>query len=141
MEAPGYTRADLLSAFSYGTYEVKYWIQVTIDSLRMLVTGQIGVDQLSGPVGIVDVVDDAYQQSRSYGVLVVMAQMLNLAILLSAKLRGDEPAAAAGAGRRTAGISLRGSSAKEKGSAGKGRICAFCRDRASYDPDGGCNVQ
>ena len=46
----GYTRADLLSAFSYGTYEVKYWIQVTIDSLRMLVTGQIGVDQLSGPV-------------------------------------------------------------------------------------------
>lgn len=82
----GYTRADLLSAFSYGTYEVKYWIQVTIDSLRMLVTGQIGVDQLSGPVGIVDVVDDAYQQSRSYGVLVVMAQMLNLAILLSANL-------------------------------------------------------
>ena len=82
----GYTRADLLSAFSYGTYEVKYWIQVTIDSLRMLVTGQIGVDQLSGPVGIVDVVDDAYQQSRSYGVLVVTAQMLNLAILLSANL-------------------------------------------------------
>lgn len=82
----GYTRSDLLSAFSYGTYEVKYWIQVTIDSLRMLVTGQIGVDQLSGPVGIVDVVDDAYQQSRSYGVLVVTAQMLNLAILLSANL-------------------------------------------------------
>ena len=82
----GYTRADLLPAFSYGTYEVKYWIQVTIDSLRMLVTGQIGVDQLSGPVGIVDVVDDAYQQSRSYGVLVVTAQMLNLAILLSANL-------------------------------------------------------
>ena len=69
------------------------------------------------------------------------AQMLNLAILLSANLGVMNLPAAAGAGRRTAGISLRGSSAKEKGSAGKGRICAFCRDRASYDPDGGCNVQ
>lgn len=80
------TRADLFSAVTYGTYEVKYWIQVTIDSLRMLATGRIGVDQLSGPVGIVDVVDDAYQQSRSYGIFVVAAQMLNLAILLSANL-------------------------------------------------------
>ena len=134
----GYTRADLLSAFSYGTYEVKYWIQVTIDSLRMLVTGQIGVDQLSGPVGIVDVVDDAYQQSWSACGDGPDAQPGDPSV---GKLRGDEPAAAAGAGRRTAGISLRGSSAKEKGSAGKRRICAFCRDRASYDPDGGCNVQ
>ena len=82
----GNTKANLLTAFQYGTYEVKYWIEVTLDSLRMLVTGQIGVDQLSGPVGIVDVVDETYQQSRSYGAYVVVAQMLYLAILLSANL-------------------------------------------------------
>ena len=44
------------------------------------------MDQLSGPVGIVDVVDDTYQQSKSYGLFAVIAQMLNLAILLSANL-------------------------------------------------------
>lgn len=86
LASSGNTKANLLTAFQYGTYEVKYWIEVTLDSLRMLVTGQIGVDQLSGPVGIVDVVDETYQQSRSYGAYVVAAQMLYLAILLSANL-------------------------------------------------------
>ena len=52
----------------------------------MLVTGQIGVNKLSGPVGIVSTVDTTYKESRSYGVFVVIAQMLNMAILLSANL-------------------------------------------------------
>ena len=70
----------------YGLYEVKYWIEVTIDSLKMLVTGQIGFDQLSGPVGIVDVVDDSYQQSKAYGAKIVFAQLLYIGILISANL-------------------------------------------------------
>ena len=69
LASSGNTKANLLTAFQYGTYEVKYWIEVTLDSLRMLVTGQIGVDQPSGPVGIVDVVDETYQQSRSYALM------------------------------------------------------------------------
>lgn len=82
----GNTKADILTALQYGAYEVEYWIQITMESLKMLVTGKIGVDQLSGPVGIVDVVDSAYQESRSYGAVIVFGQMLNLAILLSANL-------------------------------------------------------
>lgn len=81
-----YTKATPLKALQYGVYEVNYWIETTIDSLKMLVTGKIGVNQLSGPVGIVDVVDDTYQQSKSYGAFVVAAQFLNIAILLSANL-------------------------------------------------------
>lgn len=81
-----YTKANVLTAFQYGVYEVKFWISTTLDSLRMLVTGKIGVDQLSGPVGIVSVVDDTYQQSKSYGVYMVVVQLLNIAILLSANL-------------------------------------------------------
>lgn len=80
------TKANIGTAVKYGLYEVKFWICTTMESLKMLVTGQIGVDQLSGPVGIVDVVDDSYQQSKSYGLLVVVAQMLNISILLSANL-------------------------------------------------------
>ena len=65
---------------------MKFWICTTIDSLKMLLTGQVGVDQLSGPVGIVSVVDSTYQESKSYGIFVVIAQLLNIAILLSANL-------------------------------------------------------
>ena len=81
-----YKKANLLTVTQYGIYEVKFWICTTLESLKMLVIGDVGVDQLSGPVGIVSVVDETYQQSKSYGVMVVIMQMLNIGILLSANL-------------------------------------------------------
>lgn len=81
-----YEKANLLTAVQYGVYEVKFWICTTLESLKMLVTGDVGVDQLSGPVGIVSVVDETYQQTKSYGVIIVIMQMLNIGILLSANL-------------------------------------------------------
>ena len=81
-----YQKANVFTALQYGAYEVKFWISTTLDSLKMLVTGQAGMDQLSGPVGIVNVVDDTYQESKSYGAIVVIMQMLNIGILLSANL-------------------------------------------------------
>lgn len=79
-------KATIGKALQYGVYEVKYWICTTLSSLKMLVTGQIGFDQLSGPVGIVDVVDSTYQESKNYGVTAVFANLMNIAILLSANL-------------------------------------------------------
>ena len=86
ISSSGYTAATPLTAVRYGAYEVKYWIDTTLLSLKMLVTGQIGIDQLSGPVGIVDVVDDTYQEAKSYGTATVAVNMLNIAILISANL-------------------------------------------------------
>lgn len=81
-----YKKANVLTALQYGVYEVKFWICTTIDSLKMLVTGGVGLNQLSGPVGIVNVVDETYKQSKSYGAIVVLMQMLKIGILLSANL-------------------------------------------------------
>lgn len=81
-----YQKANVLTAVQYGVYEVKFWICTTVDSLKMLITGQVGVDQLSGPVGIVDVVGDSYEQTKDYGLKIVLAQLLYWAILLSANL-------------------------------------------------------
>ena len=81
-----YTKPNAFTAIQYGAYEVKFWINTTVESLKMLVTGAAGLDQLSGPVGIVNVVDETYQQTKDYGVLIVVLQMLNIAILLSANL-------------------------------------------------------
>lgn len=82
----GYEKAGIGKTLQYSVYEVKFWICTTLESLQMLFTGKVGVDQLSGPVGIVDVVDDTYQQSKGYGAIVVLIQMLNIGILLSANL-------------------------------------------------------
>ena len=52
----------------------------------MLVTGKVSINNLTGPVGIVDVVEGTYQESRSYGIFVVIVELLNIAIMLSANL-------------------------------------------------------
>lgn len=82
----GNQKAGFLTSLKYGAYEVKYWINVAASSLGMLLTGKVGLDQMSGPVGIVDMVDDAYSSSVDYGFSIVAANMMNMAILLSANL-------------------------------------------------------
>lgn len=76
----------IFKAIEYSFYEVGYWIKTTIKSLKMLVTGQVGFDQMSGPVGIVSVIGETYTESKQDGWLYVFLNMTNLAILLSANL-------------------------------------------------------
>ncbi len=58
----------------------------TFESLRMLVTGQLSLNDLSGPVGIVKTIGDAYEQSVQDGIYYVVVNMLSMTILLSANL-------------------------------------------------------
>lgn len=82
----GYEKVSGIELVKYSFYEIEYWIEMTLDSLRMLVTRKVGMDQLSGPVGIVDAVDQTYQVSKSGGAYLVFLNMLRMAILLSANL-------------------------------------------------------
>lgn len=79
-------KPGILDAMKNGFYKVGYWIDYSIDSLRMLVTGKVGVKDLSGPVGIVDMVDEVYQESAPAGLGVVVLNLLNFATLLTANL-------------------------------------------------------
>lgn len=79
-------KTDVLGTLKYGVYEVKYWIDMTFDSLRYLITGKVSVNDLSGPVGIVKNMGDTYDESSSSGTLYVVMTMMNWVILLSANL-------------------------------------------------------
>lgn len=70
----------------YSFVEVKYWIKTTVGSLGALITGNVSIKNVSGPVGIVDTVGDAINQSKSYGLKVVLLQILYMSVLLSANL-------------------------------------------------------
>lgn len=56
-------RPGLFGTVRYGAYTVKYWITYTVDSLKMLISGKVGVKDPSGPVGIVSAVDNVYQEA------------------------------------------------------------------------------
>ena len=80
-EEPG-----IFGSLQYGFYKLKYWMHYTIDCLRMLVTGQAGLNDLSGPVGIVNVVNDVYESAAPSGARAVFLNMLNFGTLLTANL-------------------------------------------------------
>ena len=52
----------------------------------MLVTGKVSANEVSGPVGIVNVIGDTYTTAKSEGVAITILTLLNLAIMLSANL-------------------------------------------------------
>lgn len=80
------TRTGVWETIKYSAYEVKYWISYTLTSLRMLVTGQVGVTNLSGAVGIVDTLDTIVDETKEYGAYPVFLELANFCILLSANL-------------------------------------------------------
>ncbi len=79
-------KGGVLTTLKYGFYELKYQIYVVLQSLKMLVTGQVGVKDMSGPVGIVKVIGDTYESSVVDGIYYVVLNMMSFMILLSANL-------------------------------------------------------
>ncbi len=75
-----------LGIIRYALLDIKYMIRTTLFSVGQLLTGGLGVRDLSGPVGVVDAIGDTYEQSRSEGALMLWMNMINMAVLLSANL-------------------------------------------------------
>lgn len=70
----------------YGFYETEYVLKNTIKSLQMLVTGKLGKDDVSGPVGVASYVGETYETVKDYGFLTVLMTMLELVVILSINL-------------------------------------------------------
>ena len=82
----GREKTTALCVIKYSAYEVYYWIRSTVQSLKMLFTGALTVNDLSGPVGIVDMVGETYEETKSEGAFMTFLNLLNLIVLLSANL-------------------------------------------------------
>ena len=76
----------VLSTLGYSLYEVKFWIDTTIKSLGLMITGQVSMDQVSGPVGIVKQVGDVIEESKPEGTKTVVMNLMLFAILITANL-------------------------------------------------------
>lgn len=79
-------RGGFLTNLKYGAHKVGYWIWTSLQSLKMLVTGKVSLNELSGPVGIVKTIGDTYDASKQDGIFYIFLSMLNFSILLSANL-------------------------------------------------------
>lgn len=79
-------KTNALGVIRYSFAEVKYQIVSVVKSLGWLLSGNGSLDDLSGPVGIVEVVDDTYEAVSGYGVLYTVMSMVSLTMLITANL-------------------------------------------------------
>lgn len=75
----------------FGTIYESFWdtvfsIKVTLSSLLELVTGKLGVDQLTGPIGLTPVIDEQYSNAMAISFTSMLLTMLNIMGLLSANI-------------------------------------------------------
>lgn len=82
----GRQKGNLLEIIKSSYYTVIYYIKAVIQSLVMLVTGQVNMNQLSGPVGIVKMIGDTYEQAQKVNMMSVVLSLANFSSLLSANL-------------------------------------------------------
>lgn len=81
-----YQKCSVPQVFQYAFYSMEYWVQYTFKSLSMLVQGQLTKDDVSGPVGMVMMVDETYDAVKDTGMVNVILTMINIALLLSVNL-------------------------------------------------------
>lgn len=70
----------------YSYVELKYGAESVFKNLKMLFTGKASVKEVSGPVGIVDMMDEAYTETKSEGWFIVFMNLANYLILFSVNL-------------------------------------------------------
>ena len=79
-------KGGALETVGYSCAEIRYWLKATVESLKMLIGGQMGLEEMSGPVGIVSTIGDTYKESRVDGWYYVTMNMIMIAIFLSVNL-------------------------------------------------------
>lgn len=85
-------RGNPIQTLQYSFYEIRYQIEMVIKSVGMLFTGKLGVNDLGGPVAIVNMVGEVVEGSTSKEVSIttniwsVILNVLNFSIMLSANL-------------------------------------------------------
>ncbi len=81
------SKTGFFDVIRYSAKEVTYWIRYTLMSLRMLISGRVGMKDLSGPVGIVDTIGQAVEEGeKSGGFKDAALNVLMMMILLNANL-------------------------------------------------------
>ena len=70
----------------YALNETKYVVVTTLESLKMMVTGKVKPKDIAGPVGIVNMIGNSYEQSKNEGIMVILLSMASISILISANL-------------------------------------------------------
>lgn len=81
-----YAEAKGLNLLRYGWYQLRFCMKNSVMSVVALVQGKLTKDDVAGPVGMAQIVNEVVEETAPGGVLLVFMNMVNLAMLLSVSL-------------------------------------------------------
>jgi regulator of sigma E protease len=83
---PSFEKASALDVIEYSFYEVKLNIVNTLKSVLYLISGKAHLNEIAGPVGIVNYVDDIVSETKDYGIGITVLSLIEFSIMISANL-------------------------------------------------------
>lgn len=79
-------KSNILQLLKHGFLEVLFWIKMVFLSLGMLVSGGVSTEDLAGPVRIVAIISEGYQESVKIGFTQLFQTISFYIVILSANL-------------------------------------------------------
>ena len=81
-----YVEAKGFDLLKYGWYQLRFCVKNSLMSVGSLVQGNLTRDDVAGPVGMAQIVNEVKEQAAPGGPLLVFMNMVNIAMLLSVSL-------------------------------------------------------
>ena len=79
-------RLNPIESIGYGLEKTRYYISTTYKSIKLMVTGNVSKDQVSGPVGIIKMISDTYTEDIKSGIGTTLISLLSFSAMLSINL-------------------------------------------------------
>ena len=77
---------NVFELIRYSAYRVEFYIDSTVKSIAMLIKGQVGSDDVAGPVRVVATIEQNVDAAADYGLFPAVIMLLELSVLISANL-------------------------------------------------------
>lgn len=82
----GYERADIFEIIHESLYRVIFFVKSTVIGFIRIFTFSISPDDIAGPIGMVQIIEDSYTIGLNYSILSAVLNVIYLAALFSANL-------------------------------------------------------
>lgn len=82
----GYIKGGVFKTIEQSFWNLIFYIKYTIVSFVQLFTLQVSTDDMAGPIGIINIMGESYQNGLKYSVSVAIQSVAEIAALISANL-------------------------------------------------------
>ncbi|MCL1936414.1 MAG: RIP metalloprotease RseP [Defluviitaleaceae bacterium] len=79
-------RASIFGIIEYSFFTILYYGNIVLRGLIQLLTFNVSINDFSGPIGIVGIIGDSYEEALQRGIWIAVSRMFNLAALLSVNI-------------------------------------------------------